>query len=545
MATKVYSSSYISSALGLNTTPYISVSGSGSAEDIINSVVVSAFMSTTLYSISYSVRCRVYYSGGYTEKTQTVSFNSDNYTGATFTFTMPSMTVAQANSITAIDLYCDDSRIFVKHTQYVTVSYTVASACGEPQTVSISSTLVESDPTLSWSGAAAGDGNSITGYEIQYAESTDGSTYGSWTALKTVSSTATSGSTTVTKPSARGYYRKYRIRTQGSLGSDYYSTWVETSAARYNSVPEAPATVTVAPATYESGGVTVSWSASSDVDNNVTRYELQRSASSDGVSWGAWDDVNTELSGLSYVDSPTVTRGEYIKYRVRAVDSLGVASGYTESSAVQRNQLPPAPTIDYPQASQIIYNARPRVLITLGTEPDGQVQAITATGYVVSSSGPYNSGKKLILRKTSSAAAGTVSPSVTSQDSQGAVSSAATVDLTYAAASFTDDMNAGVTRVKAAHINELRGYIDTIRAYYGLSAYAWSETITANQTSLSGWNGHILELWEAVDEVVALVNGWDTSAISNQIVLDTRIVASGKQPHADIMQQLRAAIALL
>lgn len=70
-------------------------------------------------------------------------------------------------------------------------------ACGLPTAFSLSATLTEGAVTLSWSGATHGAGNTITAYELQYSESTDASTWGAWTALAVVSSTATSGSQSV------------------------------------------------------------------------------------------------------------------------------------------------------------------------------------------------------------------------------------------------------------------------------------------------------------------------------------------------------------
>lgn len=103
------------------------------------------------------------------------------------------------------------------------------SACGAPTSCSLSSTLSTGNVTLSWSGASAGTSNSITGYKIQRCESSNGSSWGSWADLTTVSSTSTSASLTVSPPSTAGNYYKYRVLTMGSAGSSYYSGWFESS----------------------------------------------------------------------------------------------------------------------------------------------------------------------------------------------------------------------------------------------------------------------------------------------------------------------------
>jgi len=185
--------------------------------------------------------------------------------------------------------------------------------------------------------------------------------------------------------------------------------------------------------------------------------------------------------------------------------------------------------------------------VTIGTDTDGQDQTITASGYTASTPGAFAAGKKQILQRDASASAGAVSASVVSTDSMGVASSASAKSLTYAVPSFTDAaLVAGTTARKAAHITELRTMINTVRAYYGLSAYSWAETITAGTTALSGWAAHVIELRAAIDEIVALVNGWDVSASENRITLPAWIaVTSGQKPRADVMEQIRAALVLL
>ena len=96
-------------------------------------------------------------------------------------------------------------------------------------TCSVNKTLSNDIVELSWGGSAAGFRNAITGYEVQYCESSDGLSWGEWTALNTVSSTATGDSTSVSPSSTYGNYRKFRVRTQGAAGSDYYSDWLESA----------------------------------------------------------------------------------------------------------------------------------------------------------------------------------------------------------------------------------------------------------------------------------------------------------------------------
>jgi hypothetical protein len=425
----------------------------------------------------------------------------------------------------------------------ITYETAARTAPGAPTTAYLSASVAETDPTLHWSGASHGVNNNIFGYEIQYADSADGSTWGAWTYLKSVNNPSLSGSTTVALPATRGYYRKYRIKSLGEWEID--SGWKEAGHVRKNSAPSAPANVTASPNPYESGGITVTFTGATDADNNIVSHEVQRASSADNVTFGGWTNVNAGAAGSSLTDSPTITRGQYVKYRARAKDAFGVTGNWKESNVVRRNSAPAAPTINYPGNGKTTYNSRPRLLVTVGNDADNQNQTISASGYTASTPGAQQAGKKLVLRRTNSASAGIVSASVISTDSLGASSDAANKSLTYTNPVFTDNLYAGTTTIKAVHINELRTMVNTIRDYYGLPAYSWSETIEAGTTPLSNWASHIAELRAAIDDVVSFVNSWDSTATANKITLPTRIPLTGNKPRADVITQLRAEIALL
>ena len=96
--------------------------------------------------------------------------------------------------------------------------------CGAPTSPSVSKTLSRSAVTLSWGAGSAGTNNSVTGYDVQRRESSDGSSWGSWATVS--GSPVTGTSLDVTPPGTVGSYYQYRVRTRGSAGSDYYSGWV-------------------------------------------------------------------------------------------------------------------------------------------------------------------------------------------------------------------------------------------------------------------------------------------------------------------------------
>lgn len=413
-------------------------------------------------------------------------------------------------------------------------------ACGAPTTGSVSPTLAETNPTLTWAGATPGTINAISAYEIEYAEAPDNAAWGDWTALKVVNSTATSGSTDVALPSARASYRKYRIRARGAAGATYYSAWKETNSIRYNSLPTAPTSFDAAPAVYASGAIALTYAGATDPNNNISTYNVQYAVSTNGgASWGSW----VPLADGATSHTPTLNPGDLIKYQVRTVDALGAVSGFIESNSCGKNTAPAAPTVSLPQDSKTTHNSRPRFLITMNADPESHLQAVTAAGYTASRATGLASGDKILLRKTAAAAAGTVALSITSADIHGEASGAAARNTTYAAPSYTDDpITKGTSQIKAAHITELRSMINTVRAYYGMAAASWAEVITAGVTSTRNWVAHILELRAAVDEVITLVNGWDTASVTNRIPAPAWITLTNGVPRADAMEQIRDAI---
>lgn len=537
MAQAIYNGN-VGSALGLNYTQNVPLTRSGGpAEGIINYVRASIGMSTTAYGKTYTITVTIKYAGGTHAVTRNdIKLNSGNASGAWFDFELPQWLGVQNLQSFDIVAASDGGTIFVKGAQAVTVDYSVPTKCGAPSTASVSPALAESAPTLSAAGAKSGSFNAIIGYEIQYAESEDGSVYGEWTALKTVNTTGSSVSTSVGLPSQRGYYRKYRIRTMGAMGAELYSNWKETNAIRRNRQPSAPTTLTASPEVYVSGLIALAYSGAEDPDNNLSTYNLQCAIKTGTDAWGEWADL---LNGATS-HTPSLTAGQSIKYRVRAVDALGATSGWRESNICVKNTAPAEPVVNYPQAGKTIHNSRPRLLITMGADPEGHLQRVIAEGFTASRQSGLAAGDKVILRRSSAAPAGQVSYSVKAADAHNEETAAVSGSLTYAAPVYTDpELTAGGTRIKAAHVNELRTMVNHARQYYGLPVKEWAETITARTTSTRNWRDHITELRAAINEVVALVNAWDSQSNTNRIP-SPAWVALPTKPGAAVMNQLRA-----
>ena len=96
--------------------------------------------------------------------------------------------------------------------------------CGVPTSPKLSATLSRDAVKLSWGAAKPGTNNSVTGYDVQRRESSDGNSWGSWE--KVPNSPVTTTEISVSPPNTTGSYYQFRVRTRGSAGSKYYSKWV-------------------------------------------------------------------------------------------------------------------------------------------------------------------------------------------------------------------------------------------------------------------------------------------------------------------------------
>lgn len=219
------------------------------------------------------------------------------------------------------------------------ISYTVPTSCGAPSSCSVSPTVAESSATLSWSGASAGTLNSITGYDVQYADSSNGSTWGSWQTLTSISTSNSYGSLSISPHSTRGYYRRYQVRTKGSAGSSFYSSYkVSTNTLKKNTAPNTVSgTPTLNSSTVTAGeAIRVSFANAGDADGNLAGYEVAMQYPN-GSWYGSPTILSKNTSGsATYVDVSTTgwTSGAQWKFLVRGYDSFGIRGSWSAASAL-------------------------------------------------------------------------------------------------------------------------------------------------------------------------------------------------------------------
>lgn len=432
-------------------------------------------------------------------------------------------------------------------------------ACGAPTACSVSATLAEGNLSLSWSGASDGAGNAITSYEIQYSDSTDNSTWGAWTALTTVATTATSSILSVSPSTTRGNYRRFRVRTRGAAGESFYSDWtVSGNTVRRNTLPTPPSSFTAAPVIYESATVTLTWSGAIPGTSTIKQYVIQRSTSTDGINWSAYEALTIVVSSAAsgtYTANASQIAGMYTRYRISVTDTLDAVSAYVVSGSVKKNSPPTAPVIVCPVSGSSSYNATPRFMIITGIEPDGQTQIVEVkinagawfnsvdNPEMFSVSGYLGNGVKTVFQAPT-LSVGSHTVTVRCLDSDIESSSPEVVRIFTVLSPPFETITANETHVKSAHIQALRTAVNMARSYYNLPPATWSEEIVAGKTTIKNWPFHIVELRKAIEPVVTVINGFDSSSAFD-IPPGTWLPIGTGRPRADVMQQIQDLISML
>ncbi len=241
-------------------------------------------------------------------------------------------------SVASDGMYSTTSGVITNAFYTVTSLPLLTTACSPPSACSLNVTVAETEATLSWSGASGGINNAITGYEIQYSESSNNSTWGSWIALTVVESSDTFGNVTVAPSTTRGYYRRFRVRTRGAAGATYYSGYtISSSSVRRNLWPVQPTLVTASPTSYTNETITVTWSGASSPTSTIKGYMIARRTSTDNAAWSSWVVMaifDLAATGGSRVETPLYVPGIYLQYGVWAIDVFNIYSSEEISNSV-------------------------------------------------------------------------------------------------------------------------------------------------------------------------------------------------------------------
>ena len=137
------------------------------------------------------------------------------------------------------------------------------------------------------------------------------------------------------------YYYGFCTGTDGSRPAFTLPSSLDVSddgSVFQNTAPSTPASISVPQSINGGTSITVSWAASTDAEDNLEGYIVERQT--DG---GSWSQI---YQGSATSTSNTVAFGtESVAYRVKAYDSAGLESGWRTSSTVTvtNNRAPGAP----------------------------------------------------------------------------------------------------------------------------------------------------------------------------------------------------------
>lgn len=195
-----------------------------------------------------------------------------------------------------------------------------------PSSISVPSSIMGgSTITVSWGASTDPDGN-FEGYIVE--RSTNGGT--SWTQIYQGSATSTTNTVAFGTDTVM-----YRVKAYDSEGeSSSYKTSSQITVVN-NTAPSAPPAITVPSDVKGGGSLVITWSASTDAENNLSGYKLERCIN----GGSSWTQIYTGTA-LTYTD--TITKGwTSVQYRVKAYDPYS-ESGYTVSATrtVDNNTAP-------------------------------------------------------------------------------------------------------------------------------------------------------------------------------------------------------------
>ncbi len=383
---------------------------------------------------------------------------------------------------------------------------------------------------LAW-GASSVDNDSIAGYTIQYATSSDGSAWSSWTVLKSAGATTASDSPAM----AIGSFRKYRVCAYTSGGQT--SGWTESNTVkRIDGATGVPANIQPVPGWYETF-TDISW----DMVPGAAGYRGQKSVDS-GATWqpdGGYILFPAYQRTMSMsADFAALGLNQAMMIRVASESPSGDISAFAYSGKYYKNIAPLVPSLIAPAGDTVTGGAH--LVVRANADPNNHVHSMryrigggewilpSATAGVVGT-------KYLALRVTQSGVY-----EFQDTDEYGLGGPILTKTVTVTAAAYTDPLVvAGETPIRAAHINELRARVDSVRAAYGLPAPNWAEDVLADSTSWRGFSSHVAELRGSVDGVIAYLNSLGAGAL---VAPPTWIPSVDGPPLASIVTQLRTVL---
>jgi hypothetical protein len=253
---------------------------------------------------------------------------------------------------------------------------------GAPTSLSMAMHSADRAIRCSYVKGSAGSDNPITGHEVRYSVSDNGSTWDSETVVSVGSSTLYYDiPSSVLDDYPTGKYFRFRVGSKSEHASTVYSGYV---TIQYTS-PGTPTNLGFNLNTFETS-LRLSWSKGANGTNNaITSQDLQYRTSDDGANWSAETSVALGAND-TYYDIPAATiaswsRGKFVQFRVGSgsVYTSTVYSGY--SGTVRKNRIPNTPT-GQPTTDKFVYTPGETIILSF-TPPNPRDPDTGLTGDIV------------------------------------------------------------------------------------------------------------------------------------------------------------------
>ena len=224
------------------------------------------------------------------DSTSAISFTGQSRSSGSFVVTHNSSTGKGSFTVNFnVQFYPYTSQEGLTSSQTVSIPGTSFSytACSAPTSITASGIVAPNgEITVSWSGASGGTSNSISGYDIYWRITSEGSapSTSTYTNKTSISSTSSSDSTIINVGTAtRGHIVVFGVVTKGSAGSSYYSRITTGGNVKINSKPSKPLGGSVSPTIIPAAGGTVTFTVSPGSDSDGQTVGLRYATSINGA----------------------------------------------------------------------------------------------------------------------------------------------------------------------------------------------------------------------------------------------------------------------
>ena len=233
-----------------------------------------------------------------------------------------------------LKMYCangENRKNFTSTKAKLTVNYTAPTAPTAPTDVRMSLNPFEGELSVSWDKGSNGTNNPITGHEVRYQTSSDGTSWGTETAVN-----ASASATSYAIPAAtisgwvRGHFVRARVGSKSAYASVVSSGYC--ASVKKNSSPNPPTNVSTSKTCYAPGeAIRITFANQGDGDGNLRGYEAAKTDSETAVG-------TNYTASAAYVDVSTAagtwTPGVSYQLRVRARDTMGAFSAWVTAPPV-------------------------------------------------------------------------------------------------------------------------------------------------------------------------------------------------------------------